>query len=363
VAAGRLAATTDPSRIREASAVIICVPTPLTQHHVPDLHAVESAARMVATHLQPCHLVVLESTTYPETTDGFLRPILEESGLRAGIDFALAFSPERIDPGSTGSSGFTLRNTPKLVGGLTPACTERAVALYQSIVDHVVPVSSPRVAEMAKLFENIFRNVNIALVNELSMLCDQMGLNVWEVLDAAGTKPFGFMRFSPGPGVGGHCIPVDPFYLTWKAREYGMHTRFIELAGEINENMPRYVANQVVRALNGQQKSLNGAKVLALGIAYKANISDLRESPAVRVIEELRAGGGQISYHDPHVPSVEIAGKTLQSVPLTEDALASSDCCVILTDHAAVDYALVAARAPLIVDTRNRVPVRPEGVS
>lgn len=356
IRSGSFTATIDPSALEEVGAIIICVPTPLTEHRVPDLRAIEGAAKTITSRLRKGHLVILESTTFPETTEGILQPILEESGLRAGVDFSLAFSPERIDPGATGSSGYTLRNTPKLVGGLTSACTERAARLYGNVVDHIVTVDSPRVAELAKLFENIFRNVNIALVNELMMLCNRMHLNVWDVLDAAGTKPFGFMRFNPGPGVGGHCIPVDPFYLTWKAREYGMHTRFIELAGEINEAMPRYIAGRVVEALNSRKKSLNGARVLALGVAYKANISDMRESPAIQVIAELIKGGADVIYHDPHVPRVNIAGKNLTSIDLDSDTVAAADCVVVLTDHAAVDYDVICEHATLIVDTRNRVP-------
>ncbi len=363
VVRSRLTATVDPRCLASATDIVICVPTPLTKQRTPDLRAVEGAARTVAAHLQPGQLVVLESTTYPGTTSDLVSPILETSGLRAGIDFALAFSPERIDPGATGSSGFSLWNTPKIVGGVTEACTARATALYRHVVQQVVPVGSPQVAEMAKLFENIFRNVNIALVNELSMVCDRMGIDIWEVLDAAATKPFGFMRFNPGPGVGGHCIPVDPFYLTWKAREYGLHTRFIELAGEINENMPRYVVERVARALNTRRKSLNGSRILALGIAYKPNISDLRESPGVTVIEHLIREGAGVRYHDPHVPEAMIAGVLMDSVRLTEDELAAADCVVILTDHNAVDYDLVARHAGLVVDTRNRVHACPSGVA
>ena len=358
VASGHLAASVDPAIVAESDVVVICVPTPLTKQRAPDMRAIESAARAIAPYLKPGHLVVLESTTYPGTTDELLRPILEAHGLIAGTDIALAFSPERIDPGSTSSSGFSLRNTPKVVGGLTAACTARAVALYSTIVDRVVPVSSTRVAEMAKLFENIFRNVNIALVNELSILCDRMDLDVWEVVDASATKPFGFMRFDPGPGVGGHCIPVDPFYLTWKAREYGLHTRFIELAGEINETMPRVVVQRVARVLNGHQRSLNGARVLALGAAYKANISDMRESPAITVMEELHADGADLRYHDPHVTEITIGSLTLQSVPLTEAEIAAADCVVILTAHKAVDYDLVAKHAKSVVDTRRVLPQR-----
>ncbi len=353
---GNFSATLDPACLEVATDIVICVPTPLTKHRIPDMEAVQGAARTVASRLRPGQLVVLESTTYPGTTDEVLQPALEEGGLRAGVDFALAYSPERIDPGATGSKGYTLRNTPKLAGGLTQTCTERALALYRLVVDTVVPVSSPRIAEMAKLFENVFRNVNMALVNELSMLCDRMDLDVWEVLAAAGTKPFGFARFDPSPGVGGHCIPVDPFYLTWKAREYGMHTRFIELAGEINENMPRYVVSRVTEALNTQMKSLNGSRILALGAAYKANVSDLRGSPALAVMEGLISGGARVRYHDPLVPRIKVAAETLASVPLCAEEVAQADCVVVLTDHAGMDYELIADRALLIVDMRNRVP-------
>lgn len=351
----KFSATSSPSCLARATDIIICVPTPVTKQRIPDMRYVQEAARTVATCLRPGQLVVLESTTYPGTTDQVVKPILEEGGLRAGSDFALAYSPERIDPGATGSRGFTFRNTPKLVGGLTEDCTARAAALYGMVVDSVVPVSSPRIAEMAKLFENVFRNVNIALVNELSMLCDRMDLSVWEVLDAAATKPFGFTRFNPGPGVGGHCIPVDPFYLTWKAREYDMHTRFIELAGEINENMPRYVVGRVMQALNSQVKSLNQSRILALGVAYKANISDMRGSPAIMVIEGLVSEGAQVRYHDSHIPEVELAGSLVRSVPLTAEEIAQADCVLVLTDHAGVDYDLVAKHAQLVVDMRNRV--------
>ena len=350
-----LAATTDAACLEAASDIVICVPTPLTPQRTPDMRPVESAARTVAAHLKPGQLVVLESTTYPGTTEELLKPILESSGLRAGVDFNLAFSPERVDPGSTGSSGFTLRNTPKVIGGLTGACTERAARLYDRVVDTVVPVESPRVAEMAKLFENIFRNVNIALVNELTWVCDRMDIDVWSVLDASATKPFGFMRFNPGPGVGGHCIPVDPFYLTWKAHEYGINTRFIELAGEINEAMPRYVVERVTRALNERRTSVNGATILVLGVAYKANIADLRESPALRVIAGLRALGATVRYHDPHVPVVSLGDDELSSADLAVAVIESADCVVVLTDHDAIDWDFVAGHARALVDTRHRI--------
>ncbi len=355
VTSGAFSATVDPACLERATDIIICVPTPLTKHRIPDMRPIESASRTVAACLRPGQLVVLESTTYPGTTDEVVRPILEDSGLQAGVDFALAYSPERIDPGATGSGGFTLRNTPKLVGGLTESCAARAAALYGRVVDCLVPVSSPRIAEMAKLFENIFRNVNMALVNELSILCERMDLDVWEVLDAAATKPFGFTRFNPSPGVGGHCIPVDPFYLTWKAREYGMHTRFVELAGEINENMPRHVVGRVTRALNDQMKSLKGSRILALGVAYKANVSDMRGSPAIAVIEGLVSDGAEVRYHDPHVPEVHVAGSSMKSVPLTADEIAHADCVLVLTDHSSVDYGLVVDHARMVVDTRNCV--------
>lgn len=357
VGSGHLRATTSDECLEAANAVIICVPTPLTEHRTPDMRAVKNAALRIAARIQPRQLIVLESTTYPGTTNELIQPILETSGLDAGEDFLLAFSPERIDPGSTGSSGFNLRNTPKLVGGINPASTTAAVNLYTRIVDRVVDVSSSRIAEMTKLYENIYRNVNIALANELSMLCDQMGLNVWEVLEAAGTKPFGFQRFNPGPGVGGHCIPVDPFYLTWKAREFGLHTRFIELAGEVNDAMPRYVADKVARKLNDARKSLNGARVLGIGVAYKANIPDLRESPAIEVLEHLIAGGADIHYHDPHVPQVLLSGTKYTSVALTEAEIEAADCVVVLTDHEQIDYEVIASHARAVVDTRNRVPL------
>lgn len=348
-------ATADQHCLQDASAIIVCVPTPLTKQRIPDMIWIEQAAKAIAAQLKPGQLVVLESTTYPGTTDELLLPILETSGLVAGRDFALAFSPERVDPGATSSTGFNIHNTPKIVGGLTPTCTDRAAVLYESIVDQVVRVGSPRVAEMAKLFENIFRNVNIALVNELAMLCHAMELNVWEVLDAAGTKPFGFMRFNPGPGVGGHCIPVDPFYLTWKAREYGVHTRFIELAGEINENMPTYVVRRIMDALNTQRKSLNGSMILAIGLAYKPNISDVRESPAISVVEQLIHAGADVRFHDPHVPQVQLSGATIRSTPLAASSIRDADCVVILTDHDAIDYDLIADNAQLVIDTRRRL--------
>ena len=345
VAAG-LTATTDYDVLREVETVIIALPTPLSKQREPDLSIVLSATREVAERLQPGQLVVLESTTYPGTTRESLLPILESSGLKVGEDFFLAFAPERVDPGRT---DWTTKNVPKVVGGITPACIERATALYARALDTVHPVSSPEAAELTKLLENIFRSVNIALVNELAQLCDRMGIDVWEVIDAAATKPFGFMRFNPGPGLGGHCIPIDPFYLTWKAREFGFTTEFIELAGKVNENMPYYCRSVVSQALNhGAGKALSTSTVLILGVAYKPDIGDMRESPALKVIELLRAAGATISYHDPHVP--ELRGLGLRSVELDPGAY---DAVVIVTDHSGVDYARVVEEAGVVVDFRN----------
>ncbi len=346
VVSGMLTAETSFAAIAASAAIVICVPTPLTPNREPDTSYMTSAAESIARYLRPGHLVVLESTTYPGTTNELIRPILEAGGLKAGVDFHLAMSPERIDPGRT---DFTVRNTPKVVGGVTPACTERAAALYADACDHVVQVSSPEVAELSKLLENIFRSVNIAFINEMALMCDRMGIDVWEVIDAAATKPFGFMRFLPGPGLGGHCLPLDPFYLSWRAREFDYYTEFIELAGKVNENMPYFCMTKVQRALNSHRKSVNGARVLVLGIAYKADIDDVRESPALKLIELLRAEGAEVVYHDPHVASHH--GET--SVELTEAELASADCAVIVTAHRAIDIALVIEHAPLVVDLRN----------
>ncbi|MGZ4561907.1 MAG: nucleotide sugar dehydrogenase, partial [Mycobacteriaceae bacterium] len=299
------------------------------------------------------HLVVLESTTYPGTTREVLRPILESGGLVAGIDFHLAMSPERIDPGRT---DFTVRTTPKIVGGLTPGCTERARALYAPCIDTLVPVSSCDAAELTKLLENIFRSVNIALVNELAMLCERMELDVWEVVEAASTKPYGFMRFTPGPGLGGHCLPVDPFYLAWRAREYDFPTEFIELAGKVNQHMPYYCAERVTKALNAQRKPVSGSRVLLLGVSYKADVGDLRESPALRLMELLDERSAKLSYHDPYVPHVAHEGLALESVELTDEALAQADIVCVVTAHSALDYARVAELASLVIDFRNVVP-------
>jgi UDP-N-acetyl-D-glucosamine dehydrogenase len=348
----RLCPTTDYSRLHDAEVSLICVPTPLTRSKEPDLSYVRAAAEGIAPTLRPGVLVVLESTTYPGTTEEILRPILESSGLRAGRDFALAFSPERIDPGSR---KYTMREVPKVVGGLTPRCTELAQLFYQQFIDRVVPVSSPTVAEMVKVYENVFRNVNIALVNELALLCDRMGLDVWEVIEAASTKPYGFMPFYPGPGVGGHCIPIDPYYLAAKAREYDFHLRFIELAAAVNENMPYHVVSKVTAALNGQGRSLRGARTLVLGVSYKRDVADVRESPALKLMELLERRGAVVRYHDPYVPEVVLPnpGGRLASVPLTDEELEQADCVIVATDHSCVDYPRVARRAKLVVDTRN----------
>jgi UDP-N-acetyl-D-glucosamine dehydrogenase len=349
----QLTATADFAQAAELDCVVICVPTPLTPAREPDMSFIIATGDSLAPHVRPGQLYVLESTTYPGTTDEVLRPLLERGGLKAGVDFHLAFSPEREDPGN---GKFSTRTIPKIVGGLTPACLEVALALYASALKDTVPVSSTRVAELAKLLENIFRCVNIALVNELKMLCDRMGLDVWEVIHAASTKPFGFMPFYPGPGLGGHCIPIDPFYLTWKAREYEFHTRFIELAGEVNAQMPYYVVQRTMEALNGQKKTLNGSRALVLGAAYKRDVDDVRESPSLRIITLLKERGAVVDYHDPLVPALRRGGgfqHEMESVPLTPATVQSYDVVLILTDHSSVDYGMVVEAARLVVDTRN----------
>ena len=344
VDAGRVSATTDYDAMKEVDAILIALPTPLSPHREPDLTIVESAVAEIAPRLRKGQVVVLESTTYPGTTRESLQPILERSGLKAGEDFHLAFSPERVDPGRT---DWTTKNTPKLVGGLTPACTERAVELYRSAVDTVVPLSSPEAAEMTKLLENIFRAVNIALVNELAQLCERMEVDVWEVVEAAETKPFGFMSFKPGPGLGGHCIPIDPFYLTWKAREYDFYTEFIDLAGKVNANMPFFCRSLISQALNhGAEKSLKGSRILVLGVSYKADIDDVRESPAKKIVELLHKAGAEVSYHDPHVEEFD----GMRSVDYAPE---SYDCVVIVTAHTSIDYADLVERAQVVVDLRN----------
>ncbi|MBX6311935.1 MAG: nucleotide sugar dehydrogenase [Isosphaeraceae bacterium] len=350
---GRFEATTDFARLAAADALLICVPTPLGEHREPDLSAVIGTGRAIATHLRPGQLVVLESTTYPGTTRDVLRPELESSGLVAGRDFYLAYSPEREDPGRPGHSAGQI---PKVVGGFDPASARLACALYASVVPRVVPVSSCEVAEACKILENTYRAVNIALVNELKVLYDRMGIDVWEVIEAAKTKPFGFQAFYPGPGLGGHCIPIDPFYLTWAARRYGLNTRFIELAGEINTAMPAYVVDRVVSALNERRKPLNGSRVLVLGAAYKKDVDDPRESPAFELLERLQAGGALVSYNDPYIPRLPAMRHyqiRLESQPLTAELLAAQDCVLICTDHSAYDWPWIVAHADLVVDTRN----------
>ena len=353
VEAGRLSATTRYAALEDTDILIICVPTPLTKSKEPDLSYVVAAAKACVPTLRPDRLVVLESTTYPGTTEEVVRPVLEESGLRAGSDFYLAFSPERIDPGNR---RFALRDIPKIVGGVTVTCTRLAEAFYGRVVRRVVTVSSPTVAEMAKVYENVFRNVNIALVNELTLLCDRMGVDVWEVIDAAATKPYGFMPFYPGPGVGGHCIPVDPYYLSAKAREYDFHARFIELAATVNDSMPYYVVSRTTTALGAAGKTLCGAKILVLGVAYKKDVPDARMSPSLKIMELLEKRGAAVTYHDPLIPQVALANPgTIASTPLDAATLAAVDCVIIATDHSSVDYRQVVETAPLIIDTRNRL--------
>ncbi|HXN37919.1 MAG TPA: nucleotide sugar dehydrogenase [Solirubrobacteraceae bacterium] len=345
--AGRIGATTRYARLAKADAVLVCVPTPLTSNREPDLGPLIDATRALAEVLQAGQLVVLESTTYPGTTRERVAPLLEESGLAAGRDFHLAFSPERVDPGRT---DFTLRNTPKVLGGLTQACAQRAQELYGLVCDSVVLVSSPEAAELTKLLENIFRSVNIALVNELAMLTDRMGIDIWEVVDAAATKPYGFMRFEPGPGMGGHCLPVDPFYLSWRAREFDMATEFIELAGKVNQQMPYHCVAKAQRALNDRGMSVKGARVAVIGVSYKPGTSDVRESPALKIIGLLRDLGAQVLYHDPHVP--ELGELALASTPL-EQAASEADLAIIVTAHPTVDHQLLATRARLLLDLRG----------
>ncbi len=345
--AGSIHATTRYADLARADAVLICVPTPLTANREPDLGPLVDSTRALAEVLQADQLVVLESTTYPGTTRERVAPLLEESGLVAGRDFHLAFSPERVDPGRT---DFTLRNTPKVLGGLTEACAERAEALYGLVCDEIVRVSSPEAAELTKLLENIFRSVNIALVNELAMLTDRMGIDIWEVVDAAASKPYGFMRFEPGPGMGGHCLPVDPFYLSWRAREFDMATEFIELAGKVNQQMPYHCVAKAQRALNDKGLSVRGARVAVIGVSYKPGVGDIRESPALKIISLLKDLGAEVLYHDPHVPA--LAEFALTSTPL-DDALTDTDLAVIVTAHPSIDHEQIARRARLLLDLRG----------
>jgi UDP-N-acetyl-D-glucosamine dehydrogenase len=348
---GLFQATTRFGELAKVKAIIIAVPTPLSRNREPDLTYVISAAKAIAPHLQHGQLVVLESTTYPGTTRELVLPILAADGLKVGEDFFLAYSPERVDPGN---ETWNTTTTPKVLGGVTPACVERGAELYESAIDSVHRVTTPEAAELTKLFENIFRSVNIALVNEMAMLCDRMGIDVWEVIEAAATKPFGFMKFTPGPGLGGHCIPIDPFYLTWKAREYDFSTEFIELAGKINSNMPYFCLQKIERALNSQERALKGSKLLLLGMAYKKDVSDWRESPAVKVLELIREHGAKANYHDTFVSTITLEdGSQVTSDALTDAAIEEADAVIILTDHTTIDYANIVDRAKLVVDFRN----------
>ncbi len=365
VTAGCLKATTDYQTLGETDVIFICVPTPFDEMKAPDLSFIVRASEGIGSYLRPGQLIVLQSTTYPGTTEEVVLPILERSGLKAGVDFHLAFSPERINPGD---KVFTVENTPKVVGGLTPRCGELARALLAQLTPEVHVVSSPRVAEMTKLLENIYRSVNIALVNELALLSERMGIDIWEVIEAASTKPFGFMPFYPGPGVGGHCIPVDPYYLSWKAREYDFYTKFIELAAEVNQAMPHHVVSKISEGLNRQGKPLSGVRVLILGVAFKRDVDDARNSPAQRIIELLLAQGVQVTYNDPYVPQFKVGHDvfyrdelTLRSVDLNEKLLAEHDCIVIVAGHTSYDYAWVVRHAPLIIDTVNATQSVSEG--
>lgn len=347
----QLIATTDYSLIQEVDAVAICVPTPLDTYQQPDTSYVESSGREIAKYMHTGMLIVLESTTYPGTTEEVLKPILEESGLKCGEDFFLAYSPERVDPGN---KHYNTKNTPKVVGGITPACTVIASEMYKSVLEgDVHQVSSPAVAEMEKILENTFRHINIALANEMAVLCNKMGIDVWEVIDAAATKPYGFMPFYPGPGLGGHCIPIDPFYLTWKAREYNYHTRLIELAGEINNAMPEFVVNKLMFALNKEGLALRGSKIAVLGVAYKKDIDDVRESPVLPIVEMLRNEGADLMICDPHVTSFRSCGTVIETVPLTKELLDDADLVLITTDHTAFDYELISQSTKVVFDTRN----------
>jgi len=350
VSASLIEATTDQGRLKEADAICICVPTPLTKTREPDLSYVIYEAERIQETIKADQLVVLESTTYPGTTKEVILPILEKSGLTEGAGFYLAYSPERVDPNN---QKYNIKNTPKVVGGLSPSSTELAALLYGQIADNVVSVSSPQTAEMTKVFENVFRSVNIALVNELAQLCEKMGISVWEVIKAASTKPYGYMPFYPGPGIGGHCIPLDPYYLANKARELDFHTRFIELASDINEQMPYHVTSRIIDALNSQGKSLKGSNVLVLGVAYKKDIEDTRESPARKLIELLHDKGAKVSYNDPYINEVKLVGVNLTSVELSKQLLSSADCVVIATDHSCYDTKHIVAQATMVFDTRG----------
>lgn len=349
-AEGLLDATTDFDVLAELDAISICVPTPLRKTRDPDISAIVAVTEQIAQRLRPGQVIVLESTTYPGTTREVILPRLEASGLKVGTDYFLAFSPERVDPGRT---DWTTRNTPKVMGGVTPVCLEVAQTLYETAIERVVPVSSPEVAEMVKLLENTFRAVNIGLVNEVLLMCDKLGLDVWEVIDAAATKPFGFMKFTPGPGLGGHCIPIDPLYLSWKLKTLNYTARFIDLASEVNTEMPRYWVQKVQDALNDAGRAVRGSRVLVLGVAYKRDVDDVRESPALDIIHLLHEKGALVSYHDPHVPDVQVEGLRLRCEPDLDAALQAADCVIIVTDHSAYDWRQVARHAQRVVDTRG----------
>jgi UDP-N-acetyl-D-glucosamine dehydrogenase len=355
VTAGKLSATTELARLKEPDLVAICVPTPLSKTRDPDVSFVAAATESVAQAIRPGQAIVLQSTTYPGTTRELLLPALERGGLKVGVDFFLAFSPERVDPGN---AKYNTHNTPKIVGGVTEACTRVAMALYQPAIEKLVAVSSPEAAELVKLLENTFRSVNIGLVNEMAIVCDKLGVDVWEVIEAASTKPFGFMKFTPGPGVGGHCIPLDPHYLAWKMRSLNYRTRFIELAGEINAEMPEYWVEKVVAALNEQRKAVRGSTVLVAGVAYKKDIDDLRESPALDIIRLLQRLGAAVQYHDPFIPELREDGAVLNSTPLTAATVRAADCVVIVTDHSTLDYAMLARESRALVDTRHAIASR-----
>jgi len=349
----RFSATTDMSRLSEPDAISICVPTPLSKFKDPDVSYIVAATDAVKKRLRRGHAIILESTTYPGTTREIMLPALESTGLVVGRDFFLAFSPERVDPGNP---HYGTRNTPKVVGGITEDCRKVAVALYQPAIDTLVPVSTTEAAELVKLLENTFRSVNIGLVNEMAIVCDKLGVNVWEVIEAAATKPFGFMKFLPGPGLGGHCIPIDPHYLAWKMRGLNYKTRFIDLAGELNTEMPEFWVRKLSEALNGLGKAVRGASVLVLGVAYKRNIDDIRESPALDIIRLLKGQGADVTYSDPHVPKFREDGTEFRSVALTPETVAAADCVMIVTDHSSVDYHMIKRAARLVVDTRNALP-------
>ena len=349
----RFSATTDMSRLSEPDAISICVPTPLSKFKDPDVSFIVAATEAVKRRLRRGQAIILESTTYPGTTREIMLPALESTGLTVGQDFFLAFSPERVDPGN---SRYGTRNTPKVVGGITADCRRVAVALYQPAIDTLVPVSTTEAAELVKLLENTFRSVNIGLVNEMAIVCDKLGVDVWEVIDAAATKPFGFMKFLPGPGLGGHCIPIDPHYLAWKMRGLNYKTRFIDLAGELNTEMPMFWVHKLAEALNGHGKAVRGASVLVLGVAYKRDVEDIRESPALDIIRLLEGQGARVTYFDPHVPRFREDGQEFRSVELTPDIVAAADCVIVVTDHTAVDYRMIKRMAKLVVDTRNAIP-------